>query len=79
MGTKAAIKRNKRPGKSVKGHKKTLPDLIEVFFEGLDSSDPTQNIPITPLVSKWAGAFKTKKNLDDKRDLTEALIEKHLK
>ncbi|MCH7400933.1 DUF6364 family protein [Belliella kenyensis] len=60
-----------------KEHGKSLSQIIENYLKSLPTDREKQEI--TPNVKKLTGVIKLPKNFDYKKELSDALTEKHLK
>lgn len=58
---------------------KSLSDIIENYLKAITKEIPDASTnKITPVVSKWKGAFKVPEDFDYKEELTNRLSEKYL-
>lgn len=87
MDTKLTLNIKKRVVNRAKVYAKkrgrSLSDLVENYLDAItSSSDASQAgnvISISPEIKKLAGSIKQPKNFDYKKDLSDAIWEKHLK
>ena len=64
--------------KYAKKQKVSLSKLVEFYFSSLVSDSVDEQISLPPITTELSGMIKVKTSKDDKKLLTDALIEKHL-
>ncbi|NCP85180.1 MAG: hypothetical protein GW823_09860 [Bacteroidetes bacterium] len=61
-----------------KGENRSLSDLISNYLKVISDSDNKFEVKITPLVQSLKGSFSEPKEIDYKKELSEALSKKYL-
>ena len=67
-----------RAKKYAKKNGRSLSAIIENYLKIITKEETKEKIEITPLVKSMRGSFKTPKNYDYKKELSEGLSEKYL-
>lgn len=65
--------------KYARNKERSLSDLIENYLKSLVASEGSSDEnELTPIVDSLRGSFKSDKDFDYKKDLTDSLAKKHL-
>lgn len=65
--------------KYAKEKESSLSNIIENYLKAITEKEKDKGIVVTPLVKSLMGSFKAHKDFDYKKELIQALEEKHLK
>ncbi len=61
-----------------KGKGQSLSNIIENYLKTLSANEVPASIELPPIVKQLKGSFKAPKDFDYKKELTKAIIKKHL-
>jgi hypothetical protein len=61
-----------------KSTKRSISKLVEEYLASISKGDTILNKPLGPITKEIAGIIRVEKNLDYKKLLTDALVEKYL-
>ena len=56
---------------------RSLSDIVENYFKMITNEDDTINSEESPITDSMIGAFKAPEDFDYKKELTEAIMNKH--